>query len=282
MLDLPTTYVSHLVSPRGLGDVTEPHAAGEVGSMVGGLGVRVTLSYRSDPGDTAVIADVRGRAFGSNAAIAPLSWLMEVTRGQTWDEACRHSAEEVVVALGDGASKGQSLPEPVRRASEFAVKALRRALGIARHGMPADLTGQGILVCRCLGVGDRRIRRAIIAGARDPEAVGEDCHACTGCRSCRPDVLALIDEEVAAPWPEPAADLHPVARIALARGGPMLRALGMPLLGARVVEDTVHVRLGAPAPGAAISPLGAVAQLHYLLRETVHDGIRVEAAPDAP
>ncbi len=275
--DLPPKYVEHLVAPVGVGDVEEANAAGEFGSMVGGLGVRVTLAYRCTKDQSAVIRDIKTRAFGSAAPIAPLSWLAENVKGQTWEEACEHTSDGVLRALcgcGDG---GLCLPPAVRRSAEHAVLALRCALGVSQCGMPADPTGQGILVCRCLGVGDRAIRRAIQEGARDPDAVSEACGSSTGCGSCRSDIRGLIDEELGSPQPPPAPDLHPVERITLARGGPLLRSLGMPLLDARVRDTTVHLTLGTPEPGALVSPLSAEALIRHMLRETVSEEVLVEA-----
>src|SRR5204862_379363 len=44
------------------------------------------------------------------------------------------------------------------------------------------------------GGGDREIRRAIRRGAEDVGAIGLDCAAGTGCRSCWPDLRTLLDE----------------------------------------------------------------------------------------
>jgi len=263
-----------MVAPRGIGDVEDAHAVGEVGSMVGGLGVRISLHYGAGEDGTSRITAAAGRAFGSAAPLAAISWLTTALQGATWDDACGYTHEQVLAALCE--HNGRVLPEAVARGTEFAVRALRRALGVAARGKPADPAGRGILVCRCLGVGDRAIRRAIRAGARDPEAIGESTSACTGCRSCRPDLLALIAEETLAPAPVPAPALHPAAQIALARVGPILRGLGLPLEDASVRDGTVHVRLGPRAPGACISAIGAIAVSRHVLREIVADDVRVE------
>jgi len=274
--ELPGVYVDHLVRPRGVGDLAHPEAAGEIGSMVGGLGVRSTLSYASDGGEGSLVADVRGRPFGSPAWVAPISWLCTQVEGGTWEDAGRFGPDEVVAGLKEGHADAW-LPEAVVRASEFAARALRRALGIGQRG-PADCRGPGILVCRCIGVGDRTIRDAIRDGAQDPESIGDATGACTGCRSCRPDVLAVIDEELR-PWPEaPGPDRHPIERITLVHGRRVLRALGLPLLDARFEGDTVHVTFGAPEPGATVRIPGAVALVRHTLRETVCDDIRVAPA----
>jgi bacterioferritin-associated ferredoxin/NifU-like protein involved in Fe-S cluster formation len=276
---LPRTYVDHLVAPRRVGDLREPHAAGEVGSMVGGQGVRLTLSFRSSGRGRAVIAETAARAFGSAALVAPASLLADRVVGMSPEEASQVSAVQVSQSLADGGSNGAVLPPRVTKSAEFVVEALHRALGSSSGGGPSDPTGAGILVCRCLGVGDRRIREAVRAGARDPEALGEACRASTGCRSCRPDLLVLIDEETRPPDPPPPGDLHPVARIALAHARPHLRALGVPLLEVRVDGDVVRLRLGTPDPRPSISPIGALAVTRHLLRETVWDHIRVELEP---
>lgn len=274
--DLPAVYVDHLVRPRGIGDLDRPEAAGEIGSMVGGLGVRFTLAYASDGGEGSLVADVRGRPFGSPALVAPISWLCTQVEGGTWEDAGRHGPDDVVAGLKGGDSDGW-LPPSVVRASEFAARALRRALGIGQRG-PADCRGPGILVCRCIGVGDRTIRDAIRAGAEDPESIGDATGACTGCRSCRPDVLAIVDEELR-PWPAaPGPDRHPIERIALVHGRRVLRALGMALLDARFEGDTVHIRLGEPEARATVRVPGAVALVRHALRETVCDDIRVVPA----
>ncbi len=279
--ELPETYVDHLVTPRHVGDLPVAHGSGEIGSMVGGLGVRITVSYRDAGGGRAVIDQAAGRAFGSAAALAPLSWLSDVIRGKTADEALAFTAGDVQSALCDGATANGRLPDRVKQGAQFAVRALHRALGASDAGAPANPNGAGILVCRCLGVGDRTIRRAIQAGARDPEAIGDACGACTGCRSCRADLLALIDEETCAEAPPPCEDRHPVERITLVRAGTLLRSLGMPLEAASVNGESVRIRLGRPAERSLTSPRGAVALTRHLLRETVWDGVRVELLGDS-
>jgi bacterioferritin-associated ferredoxin len=270
---LPAAYVHHLVCPTGIGDLPEPQAAGEIGSMVGGLGARFTLTYASDGADGSVVHEARGRPFGSPALVAPISWLCTAVRGQTWEEAGRHDLPAVLSALRGGEDDAW-LPPSVERAAEFALRAFRRALGIG-HAGPADCTGPGILVCRCIGVGDRTIRQAIHAGARDPEAIGEATGACTGCRSCRPDVLALLDEETRELPVAPGADRHAVERIALVHGRRLLRGLGQDLADARFDGRQVTLAFGERTPWATVRPIGAVALVRHILRETVHDDIRV-------
>ena len=273
--DLPASYVRHLVEPYGLGDVEDPHAAGESGSMVGGRGVRITLAYRASSQNGSVIAAARGRVFGCVGLRAPVSWLSETLEGRSFEQACTLGREDVLAGLAPGS--GHLLPEAVQRGAELAVEALHRALGVARGGAPADPHGRGILVCRCIGVGDRSIRASIRAGAHDPEAIGQATGACTGCRSCRPDLMGLLDEELGGPLPVPPRDAPPLARIAWTCVGPTLRGLGLPLARVAIGATALRLAFGPPAAWACVSPIGAVAVARQILRDTVGDGIRVEA-----
>ena len=51
------------------------------------------------------------------------------------------------------------------------------------------------LVCRCLLVDERTVRRAIRGGARTIEAVGRACEAGTGCGSCQGLIEQMLDAE---------------------------------------------------------------------------------------
>ena len=274
--DLPATYVRHAVSPYGLRECCTPNAAGEIGSMVGGLGVRVSLEYECTDDNGARIKDACGRSFGGYACVAPLSWLLTTLRGRTWEDAGTLTVDDILDGLCEGnADARAALPDAVHRGAEFAIKAMRRALGIAVHGMPADIDGDGVLVCRCLGVGDRAIREAVAGGADSATAIGAACKAGTGCGSCRPDLLVLLDEETAEADPEPSEHLHPVARIALARAGPTLRALGLPLVSVEVEGDVVRIQTGTAGPEALLTPTSAPYVVRQVLRDTVGAGVEV-------
>src|SRR5262245_29887646 len=157
---LPKAYVEHLVAPRHVGDVPDAEAAGEYGSMVGELGVRVTLSFRDAGRGKAVIGRAAARTFGSLAPVAPASVLTGMLVGLTPAEAEGIGPVRLLRALSEGATNGDGLPPQVARGAEFVVEAMRRALGTDGRA-PSDPCGAGILVCRCLGVGDRKIRCAI-------------------------------------------------------------------------------------------------------------------------
>jgi NifU-like protein len=273
---LPRAYVEHLVDPQRAGDVPDAEAAGEVGSMVGGLGVRVTLSYRDAGRGRAVIARAAVRSFGSVSPVAPGSVLSGMLIGLGPAEALEISVAKVLEVLADGRAGGAGVPPRVVHAAEFVVEAARRALGAPGPGAPADPRGPGVLVCRCLDVGDRTVRRAIHRGSRTAEAVADACGAGNGCRSCRPDVLRILDEETRPSAPPPPPHLPPVERIARAWVVPLLRSLGLDVVRVDVADEAVRLEVVPRSHPPDVSPIGATALARHLLREVVADDIRVE------
>lgn len=243
--------------------------------MVGGLGVRVTLAWREAGNGSAAIRAAGVRVLGSAAPLAPASLLAERLVGMGPVDAESLTAADLLTGLADG--RHDALPPSVHRAAHTVIDALRCALGLPRC-RPADPQGRGLLVCRCTTVGDREILEAVEEGAVTPEAVAESCGACTGCRSCRPNVLVLIHEKIHSPGPQPGSEVPAVARIVLARAAPHLAAQGVPLRDVEVTGDAVHLRLDAPLPDAVLSPRGAQEIVRRLLRETVAEGIEVTVA----
>ena len=51
-----------------------------------------------------------------------------------------------------------------------------------------------MILCQCNGVSDRKIRRAIDAGASDVEAIGDACGAGTTCGGCHVWLEAMLAE----------------------------------------------------------------------------------------
>ncbi|MBV1861042.1 MAG: (2Fe-2S)-binding protein [Nannocystaceae bacterium] len=54
------------------------------------------------------------------------------------------------------------------------------------------------VLCQCLNVTEAEIKRAIRAGARSVDDIGERCEAGTGCGSCRGGIGVLLSEHLLA------------------------------------------------------------------------------------
>lgn len=286
---LSPAYLEALASPRGRGDLAPADVAGEVGSVVGGSGVRVTLRFATTtsgasyppafaPGVPSRIAAASWRAFGSAAPFGPATILADLLPGLTTDDAADLTPEDLLAPLGP------NLPRAVARAAEHLVAALARALACDEAAVAAArVSASGVLVCRCLGVGDRVIRRAIRGGANDVPGIGLVTSAGHGCHSCWPDLRALIDEETvpgSVPHPPPfPPSLEPLPRAIDALVRPVWRAQGVVLGSVRVEGGAVRLSIASTQKDALSSALGAVAMARHTLRETIADDVRVE--PDA-
>ncbi|MEO8183424.1 MAG: (2Fe-2S)-binding protein [Deltaproteobacteria bacterium] len=58
-----------------------------------------------------------------------------------------------------------------------------------------------MIVCHCMGVTDREIRRCVRSGGFNVSAVSEACGAASGCGGCRPAVSKIVEAELAAQHP---------------------------------------------------------------------------------
>lgn len=262
-------YLARLVAPTGHGDLPRADLGGEVGSIVGGGGVRVLLAVRGGR-----VADASFRALGSEAARGPGSVLVERLQGATLEAARALRPEDLLAPLGP-------VPTAVARAAGRCVEALGRALDDGAACARAD--APGLLTCRCLGVGDRTLRRAIATGACTVPMLGLDTGAGTGCHACWPDLRALLHEARPAPTPAPGPAPTVLAAVA-ALVGPLWAAQGLTLTDVVARPDgpdgapTLGLGLGAVARDAMASPIGAVALAQHLLREVLDDGVRVGLA----
>ena len=68
-----------------------------------------------------------------------------------------------------------------------------------RHGfLVALFADHSMIVCHCMGVSDREIRRCVRAGGCSVNAVSEACGAASGCGGCRPAVSKIVESELEA------------------------------------------------------------------------------------
>lgn len=272
-LPLPgRAYLERLAAPMRQGDLEPADAAGEVGSVVGGLGVRVTLRFSKGAAQPRRIASVRWRSLGSLAATGPAEVLAQLAVGRDEAEA---RAIRVADLLGP---LGPALPPAVVRAADRVLEALALALDDGRAA--ASVLSPGMLVCRCLSVGDRAIRRAIREGAEDLETIGIACAAGQGCHTCWPDLRELLDDER---WrrrpPAPPTSTDPLLAAVEAIVRPLWRAQGVTLGRIERDSDGVRLEITEVARGALASEIGAIALARHALRETIAEGLRVEPSP---
>jgi len=272
-------------NPRNVGEIENPDAVGEVGSIICGDALKLTLRIDKK---TNKIIDAKFKTFGCASAIASSSALTEMIKGMTVDQAAKITNKDIADYLG-------GLPEEKMHCSVMGMEAMEKAIANYR-GAPAkkEMVGQERVVCKCFGVTDKKIIRAIRENnLRTVEQVTNYTKAGGGCGKCRPDIEKLIKEfwekeatKTAFKKEAPARKMTNLERISLIQETierevrPQLKADGGDIKLFDIDGNTVYVKflgtcLGCPSTGVTLKSL-----VESKLKEFVDESIIVEEAKD--
>jgi NifU-like protein len=170
--------------PKNVGEIKNPDATGEVGSIVCGDALKLTLNVDKETGK---ITDAKFQTFGCASAIASSTALTELIKGQTLDEALKVSNNDIAEFLG-------GLPREKMHCSVMGREALEAAVANYRGEKPPEVE-EGELVCECFGVTDQKIKRAIKENnLHTVDDVTNFTKAGGGCESCVPDIENILKE----------------------------------------------------------------------------------------
>ncbi|MDD5195597.1 MAG: Fe-S cluster assembly protein NifU [Candidatus Omnitrophica bacterium] len=271
-------------NPRNVGEIENADAVGEVGSIICGDALR--LSLRIDKA-TGKILDAKFKTFGCASAIASSSALTEMIKGMTIEQASRVTNKDIADYLG-------GLPEEKMHCSVMGMEALEVAIA-NYHGAPLkkEMVGEEKIICKCFSVTDKKIIRAIKENnLRTVEEVTNYTKAGGGCGKCKPEIDKLLKEfwdKESTKKPMPPKEtakkgLTNLQRISLIQETiereirPQLKADGGDLELVDIDRNKVYVKflgtcLGCPATGITLKAL-----VESKLREFIDENIVVEEA----
>lgn len=172
----------HFLRPRNVGEVENPDAIGEVGSLACGDALRLTFKLDEQKR----IKEARFKTFGCASAIASSSALTEMIKGMTPEEAEKVTNEDIARYLG-------GLPKEKMHCSVMGRDALEKA--IAHYRGEPEKKVEGEIVCECFGVTDMEIERVVRESSlTSVEDVTDYTKAGGGCESCHEKIQEIIDK----------------------------------------------------------------------------------------
>jgi len=263
--------------PKNVGEVENPDGVGEVGSMLCGDALKLTLKIDKDSGR---IVDAKFQTFGCASAIASSSVLTELIKGKTVDEALRITNQDIADYLG-------GLPKEKMHCSVMGREALEAAIADYRgEGKPVEHEEK--IVCKCFEVSEDKIRRVAIENRLTTvEEITNYTKAGGGCGACVPAIEAILRDiwtvRPVCEMPKAPKKLTNLQKIALIQDiiekeiRPMLQADGgdlelIDVEGSRVVVSLRAMCVECPMGGVTVEGI------QEKLRELVGGDIVVEAA----
>jgi NifU-like protein len=172
------------LKPKNVGEVENPDAVGEVGSIV--CGDALKLSIRVDK-ETNRIVDAKFQTFGCASAIASSSALTELVKGKTLEEASKITNQDIAAYLG-------GLPDEKMHCSVMGMEALEDAISKYR-GVKKVLRPEENIICKCFDVSEEKIRKTAVENhLQTVEEITHYTKAGGGCGLCIPEIEEILKD----------------------------------------------------------------------------------------
>ncbi len=191
------------LKPKNIGEIEKPDGVGDVGSIVCGDALRLTLKIDKE---TNKITDAKFQTFGCASAIASSSALTELIKGKTIDEALEVSNQDIAEFLG-------GLPKEKMHCSVLGREALEAAIADYK-GIPKVVEEEGKLVCKCFNITEEKIRKVAIENHLTMvDEVTDYTKAGGGCGECRGEIEAILRDMWSLKMPEKPAKLKKLTNL---------------------------------------------------------------------
>ncbi len=202
MWDYTDKVREHFLFPHNVGELQDANAVGEVGSLACGDALKLYLKIEDNR-----IVDASFQTFGCASAIASSSVLTDMIKGKTVEEALAVTNKEIADALG-------GLPQQKMHCSVMGQEALEAAIRNWRGEKAEGPHEESRIVCKCFGVSEDQIRRAIRENNLSTvEEVTNFTKAGGGCGNCIEDIAAILADETGSPAPSRKAEAKPMSNV---------------------------------------------------------------------
>ena len=196
MWDYTDKVLDHFKNPRNVGVVENADGTGQVGSLICGDALKLTIKVNKQ---TEVIEDIKFQTFGCASAIASSSVLTEMAKGKTLEEASKITNQDIASALG-------SLPEAKMHCSVMGMEALEAAIKSYRQGgkpVIFEQAQESKVVCECFNVTEDMILKAIHTNHLNTvEDVIHFTKAGGACGKCKGVIQQILDKVLACELPQ--------------------------------------------------------------------------------
>jgi NifU-like protein len=263
------------LKPKNIGEVENPDAVGDVGSIVCGDALRLTMKIDKQ---TNRIIDAKFQTFGCASAIASSSALTELIKGKTVDEALQVTNQDIAEFLG-------GLPKEKMHCSVLGREALEAAVANYR-GIEIPVEEEGRLVCKCFNVTEEKIRKVAIENhLTTVDEITDYTKAGGGCGECTEEIGKILRDVWSLKAPEKpvkSKKLTNLQKIALIQEiiereiRPGLQADGGDMELIDIDGNKVIIALRGMCTGCVMSDV-TISGVQQKLRELVSDEIVIEA-----